>query len=697
MPSSYTVPYANQGQTFAPNFSIVQLLRDAGSDQAQFALQHGAIDANLWNTLGRIPGQAVQTYQEVQKSQLGNQAIESNAIDLKQKQQDADDRATMNRIYQAAYGLDPSQQPGFVGPTQRGLPQAGDTPPGFETDANGAILPTTAFLTKAYAAAGLGVHIPAMVAANAKTAEALATLKETKGKVAIQTTNALGVLGAQAAEAIKHGVPPVQAFHFAALTAITNEAITPTQLKPYLDAVATDPTQISMILDALQQAPEQQKLASEKMTAEARKQTADTGDFSPAGIVKQKVREQQLRQQGPVQPLPGALPTPGGPTGLNPDTEQPMLREDAITGGSVNPIAPQLSPAAGPMLQGLPPGTPEAPVPPPLSAADLALAAHQQLAVPKNLQRAQVLLDGKPAEVLMNPADGTFKDLNGQAIANAADRIKPMPPAAIQVNNAITAANANAPPVSATRPTGPEANKVNPRTGLTPNGLYQASIANALQGTMPAIGLGQSPQAMAVRDGVINTAGALAAQAGVDLPTLRAEYKANAGTLSRLLPQATATANANNTMADNLDLALAKSDEVARSGSKLVNRYLQWAQGELTPAKGLAEFETYVYTAAREYAKVTSGGAASSQGLTDSAAREASKLLNVAQSPDAFAGVVQAMKRDAGNVVSEQTKGLGRVSSTIANFFSVANGGTVGGGTAAPGGGVRVLSITPVK
>ena len=75
--ATFTVPYAPQQAPFAPNFRLVELLRDQGSDAAQFALRHGEIDANLANTLGRIPGQAVQTYQEVQKSQIAQQHIDA--------------------------------------------------------------------------------------------------------------------------------------------------------------------------------------------------------------------------------------------------------------------------------------------------------------------------------------------------------------------------------------------------------------------------------------------------------------------------------------------------------------------------------------------------------------------------------------------------------------------------------------------
>lgn len=673
--ANYVVPYAPQGQPFTPNFRLVELLREQGSDAADAALRHGAIDAQLANTLGNIPGQMIVAQRAGQESQLRDQAMQANAIDLTQKQKDADDRATMSRIWQAAYGMAPSQQPGFVGPTQPGMPEAGDLPPGFETTAGGVKIPSTAFLSKALASAGLGEHIPAMLQSNAKTAEAFATLAETKGKVAIQTANALGAVASQALDAIEHGADPVVAFHFAALTAKINDSVTNDQLTPYLDLAARQPDQIPFMLHGLVKASaEQQKLGSEAMTARARLITAQTGEYSDAGITKQ-LTEARLKASGaPVAPLPGALPSAGGPpSSLNADTGQPVIPADDITGGSVNPIAPSLSPASAAMLATAPIGTPEAPAPPAapvLSGAEISLAEHQRVKeagmrmAPDATITIKTMVNGKPVERVLTKAQ-----------ALAIGEFPSQPPAAMVVNNAAAAAAASAPPITALRPTGPSANVRDPRTGMTPNGIYQAALANALQNTMPPLGLGQSLQAQAARQDVTSIAGALAAAAGTDLPTLRAEYKANAGTLSRLLPQATATANAANTATDNLDLALAKSADVPRSGSKLVNHYAQWTQGNFTPAPGLAELETYVYTAAREYAKVTSGGAASSQGLTDSAAREASKLLNAAQAGETFAAVVQAMKNDMANVVLEQSKGLARVSSTIGNFFSVVNGG----------------------
>jgi hypothetical protein len=296
---------------------------------------------------------------------------------------------------------------------------------------------------------------------------------------------------------------------------------------------------------------------------------------------------------------------------------------------------------------------------------------------PKSLQSKAVLIDGKPAEASYNPADGTWQ-VAGQPIE--ASRIKPVPPASITLQQMGAEAARNAPPVDANRPDPKTGNLVDPQTGMTPNAVYQAALVHALENKLPALGFGQTPRAMALRMGITNKAGAMAAAAGVDLPTLQAEYRANSTALNKILPIATQTAASAGTAMDNLQLAIDQSDQVARTGAKFVNRYAQWVQGSFTPAKGLSQFETYVYTAAREYAKVVSGSAASVSGLTDSASREAEKLLNTAQAPATFKAVAQAMQNDMNNVTANQTKQIANVSSTIANFFSAINGGRPGQG-----------------
>lgn len=317
-----------------------------------------------------------------------------------------------------------------------------------------------------------------------------------------------------------------------------------------------------------------------------------------------------------------------------------------------------------------------------LSAADIAVAtkeyetAKQPPVPPSPSQTHMMRIPGVgdvPVDYVPNKDGSGGKVFYLGKDVSATARQIPSP--AIQVQNMITADAKAAGPVDANRPDPATANIPDPKTGMTPNAMFQGAVTFALEGKPPSVGLGNNPRAAAIRAGVANKAGALAAAAGVDLPQLQAEYKANALALNKLLPQAKATATAANTATDNLDLALRQSTEVTRTGAKLVNHYVQWAQGNLTPATGLTKFETYVYTAAREYAKVTGGGALSAQGLTDSAAKEATKLLNTAQSADAFAAAVDAMKGDMANVITEQGKTLAGISSTIGNFFSVTNGG----------------------
>lgn len=211
--------------------------------------------------------------------------------------------------------------------------------------------------------------------------------------------------------------------------------------------------------------------------------------------------------------------------------------------------------------------------------------------------------------------------------------------------------------------------------GLTPNAVHQDALVFATTGKMPAMGMGSSTKVQAARAAIQNRASALADAAGVDLPTLQAEYKANSGALSKLVPAYRFTAGAAGTANDNIGLALEQSPKVARTGSPLVNRYVQWANGhELTGNPALTKFETYIYTAAREYAKVTSGSAQSVAGLSDSAAKEAEKLLNAAQTPEAFAAAAGAMQNDMQNVTKNQLKQIGNVSDTIARFLGTATG-----------------------
>jgi hypothetical protein len=278
--------------------------------------------------------------------------------------------------------------------------------------------------------------------------------------------------------------------------------------------------------------------------------------------------------------------------------------------------------------------------------------------------------DGRP----ISPSpDGSWTYADGSKVNPAALPKAPLP-ASVIVNN-LTSSGAQAPIVS-TRPDTVEGKKVDPATGLTPNAIYNQAILQAM-GAAPPIsqGMGSNPRRQAQFQAVTNSANQMIADAGVDPAQLRADYKANSATLSKLLPRVALIDTAMNTANDNLNLALQHSADVQRTGSPLANRFVNWANGDvLVGNPALTKFETDIYTASREYAKVTSGGAASAQGLTDSASKEAGKLLNAAQTPEAFQAAAQEMQADMRNFQGENLKTINGVSSTIAKFLSAQTG-----------------------
>jgi hypothetical protein len=307
---------------------------------------------------------------------------------------------------------------------------------------------------------------------------------------------------------------------------------------------------------------------------------------------------------------------------------------------------------------------------------DLIAGAEGQIGANDALVPVKTMENGKPVEKVLTRT---------QALTQGP--FPSQPPAAIQVQNLVSSQTPTT-PIDASRPDPTTANIPDRLTGLTPNAVYQAGAEWALTGKFPPTGLGASPRSQAVRAIVANKGAAMAAAAGTDIPTLQAEYRGNAAALGKLVPQAQATTNFANTASDNLDLALQSSPKVGRTDSAWVNSMANAFVRGATPAANLTDFETKIYTAAREYAKVTTGGAMSAAGLSDTAAREATKLLNAAQSPAAFAAAVAAMKQDMGNVIAEQASGIGRVSSTLGSFFSRSTGG---GGVAPPPGAAPVV------
>ena len=198
--------------------------------------------------------------------------------------------------------------------------------------------------------------------------------------------------------------------------------------------------------------------------------------------------------------------------------------------------------------------------------------------------------------------------------------------------------------------------------------LYNSAILSMLGAPDSSIG---GMGSVAGRSAIGNKAAAIMQAYNIsplDIAAAKIDYKALSGAQVKLTAQSAFINVFANTAKDNLKLVLEQSDNVPRGGAKFTNKYQLWAQGEFTPAGPLATLETYIYTASREYAKVTSGGAMSAQALTESAQKEASKLMNSSQSPEALKSTVNAMIKDMDNVQKEMNKGVSQLPDSIQNI-----------------------------
>jgi hypothetical protein len=209
-------------------------------------------------------------------------------------------------------------------------------------------------------------------------------------------------------------------------------------------------------------------------------------------------------------------------------------------------------------------------------------------------------------------------------------------------------------------------------TPLSQQDLYFLAIQDMLGATSTVGGRTPSGAILSVKHKETEIADAYGLTP-FDIAITKTQYKNLGSANLQLLQTSSFIHTYGSTAVDNLNLALAQSDKVGRSGAKIANNFAQWMQGNFTPAGDLAQFETYIYTASREYAKVTSGGAKSAQALTDSAQSQVDKLISASQAPEVFVAVVQAMEADMNNVIGNFDKQTNNFPNEIKALYGMAS------------------------
>lgn len=204
---------------------------------------------------------------------------------------------------------------------------------------------------------------------------------------------------------------------------------------------------------------------------------------------------------------------------------------------------------------------------------------------------------------------------------------------------------------------------------LSPEAVDLNANIMLMTGQMPSLGLSGQGSAGAARLQILNRFSELAKERGLnadDIVAGRALVKADSGSLTALTRMTDAAVSFEATALKNMQIVENLMDKGAGTSlGPIVNRWLQAGKRE-TGDPDVAAFNSAMWTAATEYAKVMSGSTGS-QASTDSARLEANRMLNTIDSPAAIRAVIEkTMKPDMENrknALAEQRQTIiGRIS-----------------------------------
>lgn len=184
---------------------------------------------------------------------------------------------------------------------------------------------------------------------------------------------------------------------------------------------------------------------------------------------------------------------------------------------------------------------------------------------------------------------------------------------------------------------------------MSPQTLDMAAQQYNTTGQLPTLGGGGVGALTKYQ--ILNRAAQLASSNGDTANSLslqKASFAAGKDALNSLTTMKGNILAFENTASSNLDQAQKLSNQVDRTGSPVVNRWLLQAKGQYAGDPQTAAFEAAVETAANEYAKVVSSASGGGT-TTDSAKAQANALLSSAQSPEQFAAVVAQLKTEMKN------------------------------------------------
>ena len=180
----------------------------------------------------------------------------------------------------------------------------------------------------------------------------------------------------------------------------------------------------------------------------------------------------------------------------------------------------------------------------------------------------------------------------------------------------------------------------------SPRAIFESAVSQWATGQPPGLGFSRK---QVVRSAVADVAGRIASATGISTVEAQASYGSTRRALNQFAPRAALVEQASDAFERNLKLAEDASARVPRTSIRPLNRIWLDLVLNFRPAPELTEFETYIYTAVREAARVATQQTTGA-GLTDYAQKRAETLLSQIMAGQSFEAAAQALRNDVASV-----------------------------------------------
>ncbi len=196
---------------------------------------------------------------------------------------------------------------------------------------------------------------------------------------------------------------------------------------------------------------------------------------------------------------------------------------------------------------------------------------------------------------------------------------------------------------------------------MSPDAIEQNARLYLQTGTMPPLGM-RDPNN---RQRILNRAAELSAGGGGNIAANKADYKADAGSLSALQKQRDTIGAFEQTAMKNIDIFLDQAGKVVDTGSPLANVVARTVSGKMLGSPDQAAYDAARQVAINEIAKITSNPNLSGQ-LSDSARHEVEAFNPQSATLKQSVAVMRLLKQDMGNRISSLDEAISGIKSRIA-------------------------------